>query len=77
VNSGRGCWAFNESLQLGRKEASVAPREGFEAEIEDPVEFVERDAHVEADFGGGEAVAAGFLHEWEGYRGQTSRRRLG
>ena len=63
MNSGRECRIAAESLELGGEKAGIAPREGFEAEIEDPVEFVERDAHVEADFGGGEAVAAGFLHD--------------
>src|SRR6266853_5663354 len=59
------CQICAECLELGRKEAGVAPWEGFESEIENAVEFAERDAHVEADFGGGEAVATGFLHDGE------------
>jgi len=52
-------------LVIRREVAGVAPGEGFEAEVEDAVEFVERDAHVEAGFGGGEAIAAGLLHDGE------------
>jgi len=37
--------------------------EGLEAEVEDAVEFVEGDAHVETEFGGGDAVTAGLLHD--------------
>ena len=53
-------------MVLGGEVARVAPREGFEAEVEDAVEFVEGDAHVEAGFGGGEAIASGLLHDGEG-----------
>jgi hypothetical protein len=56
---------LRQVLQLGWKEASVAPWEGFEAEIEKPIEFVERNTHVKANLGGGQAVAAGFLHDGE------------
>ena len=44
----------------------VAPGEIFETEIQDPVEFIEGDAHVEAGFSGGEAVASGLLHDRKG-----------
>ena len=46
-------------MVFGGEEAGVAPGEGPEAEVEDAVEFVEGDAHVEAGAGGGEALAAG------------------
>jgi hypothetical protein len=39
------------------------PRERTEAEVEDAVEFVEGETEVESGFGGGEAAAAGFLHD--------------
>ena len=44
-------------------EAFVAPGERGEAEVEDAVQFVKGDAHVEASFGGGESVASGLLHD--------------
>ena len=50
-------------MVFGGEEAGVAPGEGPEAEVEDAVEFVEGDAHVEPGFGGGEAIAAGLLHD--------------
>ncbi len=53
-------------MESVRKVAGVAPGERGEAEVEEAVEFVEGDAHVEADFGGGEASAAGGLHDGEG-----------
>jgi hypothetical protein len=36
----------------------VAAGEGFEAEVEGAVEFVEGDSHIEPGAGGGEAFAA-------------------
>ena len=49
-----------------REVGDVAVGQGFEAEVEDAVELVEGNAHVEAGFGGGKAIAAGLLHDGEG-----------
>ncbi len=49
-------------LHRGGDVAGVAPGQTFEAEIKDAVEFVEGDAHVESDFGGGEPGSLVFLH---------------
>ena len=54
-----------DGLKGGGEETGVAPRERGEAEVEDAVEFVDGDAHVEAGFGGGEAGATGVLHDRE------------
>ncbi len=51
-----GQWFGGEGLIFAREIRDVAPGEGFEAEVEDAVEFVEGDAHIEADLGGGETV---------------------
>jgi hypothetical protein len=78
-SEGRGAWngggrdgvcrgnrrRWSEGNERGGEVAGVAPREGFEAEVEDAVKFVERDAHIEAGFGGGEPGAPGGLHEGE------------
>lgn len=45
--------------------AGVAPGKGLKAEIEDAVEFVEGNAHVETGFCGSETIAAGLLHDGE------------
>ena len=50
-------------MKAGRKIRSVAVRQRGEAEIEDAVEFVERDPHVEAGFCSGETAATGLLHD--------------
>jgi len=52
-------------LEVGGEIAGVAPGQRGEAEVQDAVEFVEGQAHVEAGFGGGEAAAAGGLHDGE------------
>ncbi len=52
--------------KVAGQEAGVTPRERFETEVEDAVEFVEGDAHVEAGFGGGETSPARGLHDGEG-----------
>src|SRR5207249_2903988 len=49
--------------QVGFQVAGVAPGESFEAEVENTVQFIKGDAHVETLFYGGEARAAGFLHD--------------
>ena len=46
-----------------REIAVVAPGLGFEAQVENAVEFVKGDAHFEAGPCGGEAIAAGLLHD--------------
>src|ERR1051325_1400450 len=53
--------AVADGLKGGGDVADVAPGEGFDAEIEEAVEFVERDAELEGDPGGGQASAAGLL----------------
>ncbi len=67
-------WA--ERGEICWDKAGVAPRERREAEVEDAVEFIERDAHVETDFGGGEASAAGGLHDGEGVEVEPADRRV-
>ena len=57
-----------QGVVLGGEVAGVAPGEGLEAKVEDAVEFVKGDAHVEAGFGGGEAIAACLLHDGEGVK---------
>ena len=52
-----------DGLEVCWHVTGIAVRERLEAEVEDAVEFVEGDAHVEAELGGGDAVAAGLLHE--------------
>src|ERR1041385_7186761 len=52
-------------LELGGEVTFVAVGEGREAEVVHAVEFVEGDAHVETDFGGGQAIATGLLHDGE------------
>src|ERR1041385_6666284 len=54
--------AVADGLEGGGDVADVAPGEGFDAEIKEAVEFVERDAELEGDPGGGQASAAGLLH---------------
>ncbi len=56
-----------QGLVFGGEGAGVAPGLRFEAEVEDAIEFVERDAHVEAGFGGDEAGAAGGLHDGQAF----------
>src|SRR5882672_6550068 len=53
----------SDLLQLGGKKTGVSPRQGFETEIESAVEFVERDAHIEAGFGSGEPRPARGFHD--------------
>lgn len=64
-----------ERLVLGWEVAGVAPRQRFEAEIEDLVQFVEGDAHVESGFGGGKAGTAGLLHDRQGVGVEPARLR--
>ena len=78
-SGGRGAWngggrdgvyrgnrrRWSERNESGGEVAGVAPVQGFEAEVQNAVEFVEGDAHVETGFGGGQAVAAGLLHDGE------------
>src|SRR6266404_1608974 len=59
MRRGRGAYR----PEFGGEIAGVAPGEGFETEIEEPVQLVERYAHVETGFGGDEAAAAGLLHD--------------
>src|ERR1041385_198171 len=53
--------AVADGLEGGGDVADVAPGEGFDAEIKEAVEFVERDAELEGDPGSGQASAAGLL----------------
>jgi len=50
-------------LERGGEITGIAPWEGFETEIEHAVEFVEGDAHIEADFGRGEPGTSGGFHD--------------
>src|ERR1043166_5449693 len=50
--------AVADGLEGGGDVADVAPGEGFDAEIKEAVEFVERDAELEGDPGSGQASGA-------------------
>ena len=41
----------------------IAPREFFESEIENPVEIVQWDTHIESGLGGDQTGSACFLHD--------------
>jgi hypothetical protein len=60
---------------FGGEVASVAPRLRFKAEVEDAIEFVEGDAHIEAGLGGDEAGAASGLHDGQAFEIEPTRLR--
>ncbi len=62
-------WGLSEAdwLVLAGEVGGVAPGEIGEAEVEETIEVVEGDAHVEADLSGGKTFAQGFLHDGEGF----------
>ena len=47
------------------EKAGVAPGEVGEAEVEKPVDVIERDAHFERGFGGSQTLPEGLLHDGE------------
>src|ERR1051326_2492967 len=59
--------------ELARQEAHVAVRERFEAEVEDSIELVKGNTHVEADFGGGQSLAASGLHDGNAFDIEPSK----
>src|SRR5437762_2372503 len=54
---GRGRTKGTSGSEFGGKKTSAAPGEGFEAEIEDAVEFVKGDSHIKTGFGSGQPIA--------------------
>src|SRR5437899_8253670 len=54
-----------DGVQVGFQVAGVAPGKGLEAKIEGAVQFVERDAHIEAGLNCSQATTPGLLHDWQ------------
>src|ERR1051326_6767229 len=74
-NSSLGFRISSHLLHPCRNVSLISPRQMLEAEVEDAIEFVEGDAHVETGASGDETIAAGVLVYWGGYQGQPSRPR--
>src|ERR1051326_4694304 len=61
-NSSLGFRISSHLLHPCRNVSLISPRQMLEAEVEDAIEFVEGDAHVETGASGDETIAAGLLH---------------
>src|ERR1051326_9478350 len=61
-NSSLGFRISSHLLHPCRNVSLISPRQMLEAEVEDAIEFVEGDAHVETGASGDETIAAGVLH---------------